>query len=93
MGKYILNTDNYIKITNISFKNFIKIHQFLEDNGHVMYKTTKERIEQKQFNYQYFGSKKGDELCGHDGLCDKNIIPYQEIIDIIENKTPTYEIY
>jgi len=91
MANYILGENDYIDTKGILFKDFIKLSQFLEDSGNKMYYTTEIRIEEKYFDYEYFGySYEG--VCGH-RAGSKNIIPYQEILDLIENKTPQYEIY
>ncbi len=89
---YILNKSDSIDVRGISFKNFIKIHQLLEDSGNSMYQTTKNRIKDGSVYWNYLYHQEGAIAGGLNSFSD-NKIPYQEILNLIDNKTPQYEIY
>lgn len=93
MVNYILDKQDCIDIRGISKTDFIKIHQLLEDSGNKMYETTKSRKEGWYLHDYKYLKYNGGELCMSVFTSSGKVIPYQEILNLIENKSPTYEIY
>ena len=96
MSKYKKYDAFYVR--DLSFEDFIELHQKLEKNGEKMYYSTKERKIERQFNYQVLVFD-GTSWSGAGYKSNKT--PFDELskeysfqdINLSFNSEPNYEIY
>lgn len=85
-------TGSYILMKNMTYEEFIQLHQYLEDNGEPMHRPSKNRDK-----YDYVGTK-SLMYDGKDWYCSGNSngqeYTLQEIYNVLGiNKSNSYEIY